>query len=215
MLMVLGNSIKRNFCGELIMTEKEKMLKQMLYDANNDEDLINERTICKDLCYEYNHLRPSQTEEQEKLIRKLFGKTKKSFYITAPFWCDYGYNIEIGENFYANHNCVILDGAKVTFGDNVFIAPDCGFYTAGHPIDADRRNAGLEYAYPITVGNNVWIGGGVKVMPGVTIGNNVVIGGGSVVTKDIPDDVVAVGNPCRVIRAITEKDKETNFNIIQ
>ncbi len=116
MLMVLDNFIKRNFCGGLIMTEKEKMLKQMLYDANNDEDLINERTICKDLCYEYNHLRPSQTEEQEKLIRKLFGKTKKSFYITAPFWCDYGYNIEIGENFYTNHNCVILDGAKVTFG---------------------------------------------------------------------------------------------------
>lgn len=110
---------------------------------------------------------------------------------------------------------MILDGARVTFGDNVFIAPNCGFYTAGHPIDTDRRNAGLEYAYPITVGNNVWIGAGVQVMPGVTIGNNVVIGGGSVVTKDIPDNVVAVGNPCRVMRSITETDKETNFNITQ
>lgn len=194
------------------MTEKEKMLTQKLYDANYDKELLKDRTACKELCYDYNNLRPSQTAEQDALIRKLFGKTKKSFCITTPFWCDYGYNIEIGENFYTNHNCVILDGAKVTFGDNVFIAPDCGFYTAGHPIDAERRNAGLEYAYPITVGDNVWIGGGVKVMPGVTIGSNVVIGSGSVVTKDIPDNVVAVGNPCRVIRAITDEDKRTNFD---
>lgn len=194
------------------MTEKEKMQRQMLYDANYDEDLIRERTVCKELCYEYNQLRPSQTDEQTSLIRKLFGKTKSNFWITAPFWCDYGYNIEIGENFYTNHNCVILDGAKVTFGDNVFIAPNCGFYTAGHPIDAGRRNQGLEYAYPITVGDNVWIGGGVQVLPGVTIGSNVVIGSGSVVNKDIPDNVVAAGNPCHVIRPITEEDKKTCFD---
>lgn len=194
------------------MTEKEKMQKQMLYDANYDEDLIRERTVCKELCYEYNQLRPSQTSEQASLIRKLFGKTKNAFCITAPFWCDYGYNIEIGENFYTNHNCVILDGAKVTFGDNVFIAPNCGFYTAGHPIDAERRNQGLEYAYPIAVGDNVWIGGGVQVLPGVTIGSNVVIGSGSVVNKDIPDNVVAAGNPCHVIRPITEEDKKTCFD---
>lgn len=122
------------------------------------------------------------------------------------------YNIELGENFYANHNLVILDGAKVTFGDNVFVAPNCGFYTAGHPLDYERRNAGLEYAYPITVGDNVWIGGGVQVMPGVTIGSNVVIGGGSVVTKDIPDNYVAVGNPCKVIRPITEADKTRSYD---
>ena len=194
------------------MTEKEKMQKQMLYDANYDKELIEERIACKELCYDFNHLRPSQVKEQEEIIRKLFGKTKNLFCITAPFWCDYGYNIEIGENFYTNHNCVILDGAKVTFGDNVFIAPDCGFYTAGHPIDANRRNAGLEYAYPITVGDNVWIGGGVRVMPGVTIGSNVVIGSGSVVTKDIPDNVVAAGNPCRVIRPITDADMSTDYN---
>lgn len=198
--------------GEIYMTEKEKMLQHMMYDANYDDELLLERTACKELCYDYNNLRPSQRAEQDELIRKILGKTKSSFVITAPFWCDYGYNIEIGEDFYSNHGLVILDTAKVTFGDNVFIAPNCGFYAAGHPIDADRRNKGLEYAYPITVGDNVWIGGGVQVMPGVTIGSNVVIGSGSVVTKDIPDNVVAVGNPCRVIRPITEEDKKTNYN---
>ena len=158
------------------MTEKEKMLMQMLHDANNDKELIEERVRAKDMCYEYNNLKPSDVKNQEKLLRKLLGKTKDNFCIIAPFWCDYGYNIEIGENFFANHNCIILDGGKITFGNNVFIAPDCGFYTASHPIDYERRNQGLEYAYPITIGDNVWIGGGVKVMPGVTIGDNVVIG---------------------------------------
>lgn len=191
------------------MTEKEKMQKQMLYDANNDRELRNERDKAKELCYLFNHLRPSDEKGQQELMRKLLGKTAASFCITAPFWCDYGYNIEIGENFYANHNTVILDAARVKFGDNVFIAPDCGFYTSGHPIDFERRNRGLEYAYPITVGDNVWIGAGVQVMPGVTIGSNVVIGGGSVVVNDIPSDSVAVGNPCKVIRSITEADKET------
>ena len=192
-----------------MMTEKEKMQKQMLYDANYDKALFEERMNAKELCYRYNQLCPSDESGQQTIMRQLLGKTSGSFCITAPFWCDYGYNIEIGENFFANHNTVILDGGKVTFGDNVFIAPNCGFYTAGHPIDAERRNKGLEYAYPITVGSNVWIGAGVHVMPGVTIGSNVVIGGGSVVVKDIPDNSVAVGNPCRVIRAITEEDKET------
>ncbi len=196
------------------MTEKEKMLIQMLYDANNDKDLIEERFRAKDMCYEYNNLKPSDVKNQEKILRKLLGKTKDNFCIIAPFWCDYGYNIEIGENFFVNHNCTFLDGGKITFGDNVFIAPNCDFYTAGHPIDYERRNQGLEYAYPITVGNNVWIGGGVKVMPGVTIGDNVVIGAGSVVTKDIPENVVAAGNPCRVIRQITDKDKNKNYDRI-
>lgn len=187
-------------------TEKEKMLAGKIYDANYDQELIDARADAKELCYDFNHARPSEEAKRQGIIRQLLGKTGNQFEITGPFYCDYGFNIEIGENFYANHNLVILDGAKVTFGDNVFVAPDCGFYTAGHPLDADRRNKGLEYAKPITVGNNVWFGGGVKVMPGVTIGDGAVIGGGSVVTKDIPANMIAVGNPCKPIREITEAD---------
>ncbi|RPA57421.1 sugar O-acetyltransferase [Aerococcus agrisoli] len=188
------------------LTEREKMLEGLLYDANYDEALIAERAVAKDLCFDFNQTRPSDVAGQTKIMQDLLGKTGDNFTVVAPFWCDYGSNIEIGDNFFANHNCVILDGAKVTFGDNVFIAPDCGFYTAGHPLDAERRNQGLEYAKPITVGDNVWIGGGVKVMPSVTIGDNAVIGGGSVVTKDIPANVIAVGNPCRILREITPED---------
>lgn len=194
------------------MTEKEKMLKQQLYDANHDTDLKLERVKAKELCHQYNQLSPADEQGQQKILYQLLGKMGANCCITAPFWCDYGYNIELGENFYSNHNLVILDCGKVTFGDNVFVAPDCGFHTAGHPIDYERRNQGLEYAYPITVGDNVWIGAGVQVMPGVNIGSNVVIGGGSVVVKDIPSNSVAVGNPCKVIRPITEDYKKTYWD---
>lgn len=190
------------------MTEKEKMLKGLLYDANYDEELIQARTRCKDLCFAFNQLMPSQSAEQAAILRKLLGKVGRQFCITAPFWCDYGSHIQIGENFYTNHNCIILDGAPVVFGDNVFIAPNCTFSTAGHPLDVEQRNEGLEYAYPITVGDNVWFGASVTVLPGVTIGSNTVIGAGSVVNRDIPSGVVAVGNPCRVLRTITEEDKK-------
>lgn len=193
------------------MTEKEKCHNGMLYDANYDEELLRERDLCKDICYEYNSLRPSMKKEREKIIRKLFGRTGKSFLIEQPFFCDYGYNIEIGENFYMNVNCVILDGAKVVFGDNVFIAPNCGFYSAGHPLDVEQRNKGLEYAYPIRIGNNVWIVAGVSVLPGVSIGDNSVIGAGSVVNKDIPSGVLAVGNPCKVIR---ELDPDESHHLV-
>jgi len=185
-----------------MLSEKQKAAGGQLYDANYDRELIEERIICKDLCFEYNSLRPSDTDARTALLKKLLGKTGQSLLIEQPFYCDYGYNIEMGENFYANVNCTILDGAKVKFGDNVFVAPNCGFYTAGHPLEAEQRNKGLEYAYPITVGNNVWIGAHCIVLPGVTIGDNTVIGAGSVVTKDIPANVVAVGNPCRVIENI-------------
>lgn len=189
------------------MSEKEKALAGLLYNGAFDEELLNDRNRCKELCSEYNKLKPSQMEERTEIIKKLFGKTGDGFLIEQTIWCDYGYNIEIGENFYSNHNIVILDCAKVKFGKNCFIAPNCGFYTAGHPLDAEQRISGLEYAKPITVGDNVWIGANVTVLPGVSIGNNTVIGGGSVVTKDIPDGVLAYGNPCRVIRKLTEEDR--------
>lgn len=189
------------------MTEKEKMAAGLLYDANYDRELMEARTRCKDICHEFNSLYPSEEEKQKGLLKGLLGKTGEEFRVTAPFWCDYGFNIELGENFYVNHSCVILDCAKVTFGDNVFVGPDCGFYTAGHPIDAKQRNQGLEYARPIHVGDNVWIGGGVRVLPGVSIGEGTVIGSGSVVTKDIPPRVIAAGNPCRVIREIEEESE--------
>ncbi len=186
------------------MTEKEKCAAGLMYNANYDEQLIQERIVCKDLCQEYNLLKSSDSEGRSQKIREIVGTAKENFLIEQPFMCDYGYNIEIGENFYSNHNMIILDAAKVTFGDNVFIAPNCGFYTAGHPVNAAERNEGLEYAYPITVGNNVWIGGNVIVLPGVSIGDNSIIGAGSVVNKSIPANVIAVGNPCKVIKKIDE-----------
>ena len=184
------------------MTEEDKMLAGELYDGVANGELSKELYQAKDLCYEYNQIKPSKIKERNEIMRKILGSTKEKFLIEQPFMCDYGYNIEIGENFYANHNLVILDGNRVKFGNNVFIAPNCGFYTAGHPIDAKRRNQGLEYAKPIEVGNDVWIGGNVVVLPGVKIGNNCVIGAGSVVNKDIPNNSLAVGNPCRVIKTI-------------
>lgn len=184
----------------------------MLYDANYDEEVLKERVRAKDMCHMFNSLMPSEEEKRDEVMRKLIGRIKGGYHIEAPFWCDCGFNIEFGENFYANHNLLILDAAKVVFGDNVFIGPSCGFYAAGHPVDHERRNAGLEYAYPITVGDNVWIGAGVHVMPGVTIGSNAVVGAGSVVTKDIPENCIAAGNPCSVIRRITEDDKKTCYD---
>jgi len=184
------------------MTEKEKAKNGLEYNPNYDSELIKERIKAKNICNEYNNTRPFETERRKEVLRTLLAKTPKEFLIEQPFICDYGYNIEIGENFYSNYNLTILDATNVTFGDNVFIGPNCGFYTAGHPIDVEKRNKGIEYAKPIKVGDNVWFGGHVVVLPGITIGNNVVIGAGSVVTKDIPDNTIAVGNPCKVIKNI-------------
>ncbi|MDR1501766.1 MAG: sugar O-acetyltransferase [Prevotella sp.] len=184
------------------MTEKEKAAAGLLYDANNDKDLLQAREKAKEILYDYNLLRPGMQTEKKQMLKSLLGKTGENFIFEPPFFCDYGYNIEIGENFFANMNFVVLDGAKVTIGSNVFIAPGVGIYTAGHPFDVEQRISGLEYAYPVTIGDNVWIGAGVHILPGVTIGDNTVIGAGSIVSKDIPANVLAVGNPCRVIREI-------------
>ena len=189
------------------MTEWEKAQAGYLYDANYDPEIGKMREKCADLCWEFNQCRPSDTKRQRELLDRILGSIKGNIVITAPFYCDYGFNISVGDNFYTNHNVTILDGAKVTFGDNVFIAPDCVFSTAGHALDAEQRNRGMEIALPITVGDSVWIGANVTVLPGVTIGSNTIIGAGSLVNRDIPEGVVAAGNPCRVIREITEEDK--------
>ena len=163
------------------MTEKEKQQAGELYNAD-DRELVNERIKAKKLCSEYNAVECNDFQKRERILERLLAMKGKKTVIEPNFFCDYGYNILLGDNFYSNHNLVILDCAQVVFGDNIFIGPNCGFYTAEHPVDAALRNQGLEYAKPITVGDNVWIGGGVNVIGGVTIGDNVVIGAGSVVT---------------------------------
>ena len=188
------------------MTEQEKCDRGLLYDtAFPGREAAH--IACAELCYDYNHTRPSDMAGRERLLRKIFGKLGDNPYVEPMLFCGFGFNIEAGDNFFANNNCVFVDPGKITFGDDVKIAPQCGFYTALHPLDPQHRKDNLEAAYPITVGNNVWFGGGVKVLPGVTIGDNCVIGAGSVVTKDIPANSLAVGNPCRVIRPITEADR--------
>lgn len=183
---------------------EESTMHELFYDAT-DPALIRRRLVCKDLCAQYNRLLPSDLEGKEALLRRLLGSVGQRVWIEPTFWCDYGDQIHLGEDFYANHNLVILDAAPVTFGDHCFIAPNCGFYTAGHPLDFPQRDQGLESAQPITVGNHVWIGGNVSVLPGVTIGDGAVIGAGSVVTRDIPPNMLAVGNPCRPVRPIEQK----------
>lgn len=190
------------------MTEKEKAAAGYLYNPNYDKELLNEISKCSDLCHEFNQIKPSDRAAQTEVLKKIFGRMGKYVTVNTPFWCDYGYNTTVGNYFFANHNCQILDGGKVTFGDYVFIAPNCTFTTAEHALDVEQRNEGLEVALPITVGNNVWIGAGTIVLGGVTIGDNSVIGAGSVVTKSIPANVIAVGVPCRVLREITEDDKK-------
>lgn len=189
------------------MTQKERMLANLPYKAWMD-GLEEERIENKKKIYEYNNLPPEQWDRKTELLKNILGKTGEYVHINAPFHCDYGYNIEVGENFFANYNLVILDVGKVRIGDNAQIAPNVSIYTAGHPIHPDSRNSGYEYGIDVTIGDNVWIGGNVCIMPGVTIGDNVVIGAGSVVTKDLPDNVIAVGNPCKVVREITEADRD-------
>ena len=190
------------------MTEKEKAAAGFLYDPNYDEEIQAEVAYCNDLCHEFNQIKPSDRKAQGEILKKIFASMGENVTVNTPFWCDYGYNTTVGDYFFANHNCQILDGGKVRFGNHVFIAPNCTFTTAEHALDADQRNKGLEVALPITVGDNVWIGAGCIILGGVTIGDNTVIGAGSVVTRDIPSGVIAVGVPCRVMRKITDNDKK-------
>ncbi len=188
-----------------MMTQKERMIAGLPY-RGFDSELIELRREARRKIYTYNQLTPDEDDQKEGILQTLLGMCGKNVWIEQPFHCDYGTNIEVGNNFYANYNLTVLDVAKVKIGDNVFIAPNVSIFTAGHPIHPVARNSGYEYGFPITIGNNVWIGGNSVILPNVTIGDNVVIGGGSVVTKDIPSNVIAVGNPCHVLRAITEED---------
>lgn len=191
-------------------SEKEKMISGKPYKAFGDE-LLAERQYAKEMIFDFNSLRPNQIDERNEILKRLLGKTKDKYFIEPPFRCDYGYNIEIGENFYSNYNLIILDCAPVKIGDNVLIGPNVSIYTARHPIHYEIRNQEYEYAFPVIIGDNVWIGGNVVINPGVSIGENSVIGSGSVVTKDIPNNVIAIGNPCKVLRVITDDDKDYYF----
>lgn len=192
------------------MNQKERMLAGLPYKAWLD-GLEKDRMQCRKKLYEFNLLSPDDRALIPQKLKALLGKTGENLLIEAPFYCDYGWNIEVGENFFANYHLTILDEGKVTIGKNVQIAPNVSIYTAGHPIHPDSRNSGYEYGIPVAIGDNVWIGGNAVIMPGVVIGSNTVIGAGSVVTKNIPDWSVAAGNPCRVIRQITEEDRPYYF----
>ena len=172
-----------------------------------DKEVMEQQKRARKLTQELNTVDRSDFEKIEKIVKELLGKSEGAF-INPPFYCDYGFNIEVGKNFYANYNCTILDVGKVTIGDNCMFAPNVAIYTAGHPIHPDSRNSMYEYGIPVSIGDNCWLGGNTIVCPGVKIGNNVVIGAGSVVTKDIPDWSIAAGNQCRVIRTITEEDRK-------
>ncbi len=188
------------------MTQKELMLSEQLYNSH-DNELFKDAMRSRKITRLFNNTTEEQAEYRIQLLKQLFGSTGEKIYIEPPFRCDYGSNTYIGNGFYANFDCIILDVAEVHIGEHVLFGPRVCVYTPNHPIDAEIRAIGVEYGKKVVIGNNVWVGGSSVINPGVTIGNNVVIGSGSVVTKDIPDNVVAAGNPCRVIRQITEEDK--------
>lgn len=173
----------------------------------SDAEVMEQQKVARRLIHELNTVDKADFERIGNITKQLLSGSKNNITIVPPFYCDYGFHIEVGDNFFANYNCTILDVAKVKIGNNVLLAPNVAIYTAGHPVHPESRNSGYEYGITVEIGNNVWIGGNVVITPGVTIGDNVVIGAGSVVTKDIPTNVIAAGNPCRVIREITEDDK--------
>lgn len=188
------------------MTKREILRRGSWYDANYDKELLAERAKADELCFLLNKTNPKETEDRERIIKELLPHAGRSIVIVSPFYADFGDNCFIGDFTFINRGAYLMDCAPVTIGTHCFIGPNCGMYTAIHPLLARERNKGLEKAEPITIGDNVWIGGNVTILPGVTIGECSVIGAGSVVTKDIPARVIAFGNPCRVSREITEQD---------
>lgn len=190
-----------------MVTEREKMLAGELYDAL-DPELVRLRDRARDLCQDLNATREAHQTERRRILRDLFASGGDTVWMQPPFYCDYGSNIRLGKKVFFNFNCVILDVCEVTIGDHVLFAPAVQIYTATHPLDAILRRT-QESGKPVVIGSDVWIGGGAIINPGVTIGSRVVIGSGSVVTKSLPDDVLAAGNPCRVIRALAPHEKET------
>jgi len=184
----------------MAMSEKEKMIDGDYYNAS-DKVLMRDREKARGLIYQYNNTKADEHNKRKSILKKIINTTA-TCYIEPPFRCDYGYNIYTGKNFYANFNCIMLDCNKIIIGDNVKLGPNVQIYTATHPTDYRARNEGKEMAYKIIIGDNVWIGGGAIICPGVKIGKNTTIGAGSVVVSDIPDNVVAVGNPCRVIKKL-------------
>ena len=193
-------STSPNNCKLSIMTEKEKMLAGMVYNATAPE-LITELQNTREILHEFNMLRPSETLRMKNILKSLLGHTGDEYFlINQPFRCDYGKQISIGKRFFANFNFTVLDEARVTIGDDCFIGPNVSIYTACHSTDPVERNTRQEWAKPVTIGNNVWIGGSVTILPGVSIGDNVTIGAGSVVTRNIPSNTLAVGNPCKVVK---------------
>ena len=189
------------------MTKKGLMLSGNFYHAN-DSKLSSERLRIRKLTKKYNSLSPQQISRKDRLLNKMLGKRGKNCVIHPPFYCDYGYNIEVGENFFANYNCIMLDVNSIVIGDNVMLGPGVIITTAGHPIHPDDRKSGYEYGLKISVGNNVWIGANAILNPGISIGDNVVIGSGSVVVNDLPANTVCVGNPAHIVKRITDDMKQ-------
>lgn len=187
--------------NEIFDREWDKMLSGEIYDAMHPK-FIEMLGTTREKLWEFNNLRPSEMDKMKGILREILGGYGEKFHVNQPFRCDYGCNIFIGENFFANFNLTILDEGEVRIGDNCFIGPNVSIYTACHPLDPESRNTGVEWAEPVTIGNSVWIGGSATIVPGVTIGNNVVIAAGAVVTKDVPDNVVVGGNPARIIKKL-------------
>lgn len=178
------------------------MEKEEYINLADNKEMQKKHLEVQSLCHKFSALDPKKVTKRKQLIKEIVNSIGENFVIEQPFHCDYGYFITIGENFYANYNLTILDTAEIKIGDNVFIGPNVNIYAATHPIDKERRNQNLEKGIPVTIGNSVWIGGNVTILPGVTIGDNTVVGAGSVVTKPLPANIVAAGNPCKVIKTI-------------